>query len=108
MLKHMKKLILILFLFAGWSSFGQSIYDIKYGFYKLDKNGKETSEMDKEYHALLFYNGTQGSSTMRTRYNDATYGWVIVEQKMTTELYTKNGKNYWALVGHDPVFISTV
>ena len=105
----MKKLILLLFLFAGIRMFGQNIYEIKYTFNKVDKDGNETNVVDREYDALLFYYNTQDTNIMRVRYlDDRTNTFLIVEQKVTTQMTESNGKQYWALVGDKPHFVSTV
>src|ERR1017187_5578498 len=105
----MKNLLLIIFLFAGYHVFGQNIYEIKYAFYKLDKDGNETANIDKEYDAVLFYYNTQDTNIMRVRYlDDNTNTYLIVEQKMVTQMSERNGKQYWALLGDNPVFVSKV
>jgi len=109
MIRQAKKAVLLLFLLLRFTSYGQTIYEIKYSFNKLDKEGRETSIVDKEYDALLFYDFSKDINTMRVRYYDADKAsWIIVEQKVKTLMYAQQGKQYWALAGSDPIFISKV
>jgi hypothetical protein len=41
-------------------------------------------------------------------YDNVKASWIIVEQTVATSMYEKAGKQYWALVGSNPVYISQV
>lgn len=99
--------LLVLFLFFSCHLFAQGIYEIKYRFYEKDQQGK--SALGREYQSLVFYyDESSTNNIMRTRYYDATDGWVVVEQKIKTWQTTISNKNYWVLGGADAKFVTRV
>jgi hypothetical protein len=109
MMKYMKKSLLFLLLWVGYASYGQTIYEVKYSFNKLDANGKELNEVDKEYQALFFYYPANELNTMRVRYYDNTLSaYIIVEQQFKLALFDQGGTQFWTMTGQNPVYVSTV
>jgi hypothetical protein len=108
MINYIKKSLLFLLLLISFASFGQTIYEVKYTFNKLDQSGKETNEVDKEYDALFFYYPAQETNTMRVRYWDGSLSaYVIVEQQFKLSLFEQSGKQYWTMTGQNPTYVST-
>jgi hypothetical protein len=109
MTNYIKKSLLFFLLWVAYASYGQTIYEVKYSFNKLDANGKELNQVDKEYDALLFYYPAQATNTMRVRYYDNSLSaYIIVEQQFKLSLFEQSGKQFWTMTGENPSYVSTV
>ena len=100
-------LVIILCLLAPTVARAQGIYEIRFQMFSYDAQ-KRVVWGEEHTGLVFFYDDKSENNIMRSRFYMADYGWVVVEQKISSGYYTVGGKNYWVLSGRDPRYVTPV